>query len=92
MANTRRVEVFTAGCHICDEVVKTVKDLACPSCEVTVYDLNAKCATGECISKAKQYGIKSVPAVVIDGKLAGCCQSNGPDIEALKRAGLGQAT
>ena len=91
MGKTRKVEVFTAGCHVCDETVKIVKDLACPSCDVTVYDLNAKCATKECVRKAKQYGIKSVPTVVIDGKLASCCQGGGPDIEVLKRAGLGQA-
>jgi len=91
VARTRKVEIFTAGCHVCEEVVKTVKDMACPSCEVTVYDLNAKCATEECVGKAKQYGIKSVPAVVIDGKLASCCEGSGPDIEALKRAGIGQA-
>ena len=39
--------------------------------------------------RAKNLGIKSVPAVVIDGKLADCCAGRGPDIEALKAAGLG---
>ena len=27
----RRVEVFTAGCPICDETVSVVKSLACPN-------------------------------------------------------------
>ena len=40
-------------------------------------------------SRAKNLGIKSLPAVVIDGKLADCCAGRGPDIEALKVAGLG---
>jgi glutaredoxin len=86
----RRIEVFTSGCYVCDDVVKEVKSLACSNCEVIVYDLNKKCDTNECEDKAKQYGIQSVPAVAIDGKLVGCCQGRGVDIEALKAAGLGQ--
>ena len=86
----RLVEVFTAGCPICEDAVKEIKVLACPNCEVTVYDLNKRCDTNECVDKAKQYGIKSVPAVAIDGKLVDCCNNRGIDIEALKRAGLGQ--
>ena len=40
-------------------------------------------------SRARSLGIKSVPAVVIDGKLADCCEDRGPDVEVLKAAGLG---
>ena len=36
---TRRVEVFTAGCPLCEEAVQMVKSIAFPSCIVTVYDL-----------------------------------------------------
>ena len=35
----RSVEVFTAGCPVCSEVMGLVRALACPSCEVRVYDL-----------------------------------------------------
>lgn len=86
----RLIEVFTAGCYVCENAVKEIKALACPNCEVKVYDLNKKCDTNECENKAKQYGINSVPAVAIDGKLVDCCSNRGIDIEALKRAGLGQ--
>jgi len=41
-------------------------------------------------SRAKSLGIRSVPAVVIDGKLAGCCAGRGPDEATLKAAGIGQ--
>jgi hypothetical protein len=27
----RKIEVFTAGCPLCDETVKLVRELACPS-------------------------------------------------------------
>jgi glutaredoxin len=87
----RSVEVFTSGCYLCEETVSLVNELACPSCEVKVYNLAQPCQSKECIDKAKAYGITSVPTVVIDGKIAECCQGGKPDKEALKRAGLGQA-
>lgn len=90
MSNKRQVEVFTAGCYVCDDVVKQVKALACANYEVIVYDLNKKCDTNECEDKAKQYGVQSVPAVAIDGKLVDCCKDRGVDLQALKEAGLGQ--
>lgn len=86
----RLIEVFTAGCYVCENAVKEIKALACSNCEVKVYDLNKKCDTNKCETKAKQYGINSVPAVAIDGKLVDCCSNKGINIEALKRAGLGQ--
>lgn len=79
----RLVEVFTAGCSVCEGAVEQVKDLACDNCEVVVYDLNKKCETLECETKAKEYGVKSVPAVAINGKLV---TTNGIDVDALKAA------
>ena len=38
-------------------------------------------------SKAKHYGVRSVAAVVIDGRLASCCTGRGPD-EGILRAAL----
>lgn len=89
MANKRQVEVFTAGCPLCDETVQLVNSLACPNCEVTVYDLREGCATNECREKAKAYGVHRVPAVVIDGKLADCCSVGPVSADALRAAGLG---
>ncbi len=86
----RKVEVFTAGCPVCDEAVKTVRETACPDCEITVYDLNKGCETGECMEKAKAYGIKRVPAVAVDGKLLECCRQGGVDVSALRAAGVGR--
>jgi len=90
MSQKRRIEVFTAGCPACEETVKQVQEAACPSCDVIVYALNKGCETNEFRDKAKKYGIRSVPTVAIDGALADCCSGRGVDIEALKRAGLGQ--
>lgn len=88
--SSQKIEVFTAGCYICNNAVKKIKDLACPNCEVVVYDLNEKCESNICEKKAKEYGIESVPAVAIDGELADCCNNKGIDIEILKKSGLGQ--
>jgi glutaredoxin len=41
-------------------------------------------------ARAKDLGIRSVPAVVIDDKLADCCAGRGPDLIVLESAGLGQ--
>ena len=86
MAATRSIEVFTAGCPVCDEAVTQIKRAACPSCQVDVLDM----LDPDVAAKAKAYGIASVPAVVIDGKLADCCSGRGPDMATLKAAGLGQ--
>jgi glutaredoxin len=86
MATKRKIEVFSAGCPACDETVAMVKRAACPSCEVTVLDMQDATVA----SRAKSLGIRSVPAVVIDGKLAACCSGRGPAEATLRSAGLGQ--
>ena len=39
MTAKRKIEVFSAGCPACDETVKLVNQLACPSCDVSVLDM-----------------------------------------------------
>jgi glutaredoxin len=85
--NKRKVEVFSAGCPVCAETVKLVQQITCSSCEVEVLDMNKP----DVAAKARQYGVKTVPAVAIDGKLASCCTGSGPDEAALRSAGLGVA-
>lgn len=87
----RRVEVFTSGCFLCDETVSLVKEIACPSCEVKIYNLAENCESKECIEKAKEYGVNSVPTVVVDGKIVECCKRGKPNKELLIAAGIGQA-
>ena len=86
MTAKRKIEVFSAGCSVCREAIEMVKRNACESCEVTVLDMNDT----NIADRAKQLGVRSVPAVVIDGKLADCCAGLGPDEATLKAAGLGQ--
>lgn len=86
----RRIEVFTANCPVCDPVVKMINELSCSQCDVTVYDLVKQCDDKACLNKAKEYGVVRVPAVVVDGKLLKCCESNAITKEALLHAGIGQ--
>ena len=86
MSNKRKVEVFSAGCPVCEDVVRLVKASACPSCEVTVLNTN----NIQVAQRAKALGVSRVPAVVIDGKLADCCATGNVDVAALQAAGLGQ--
>jgi glutaredoxin len=87
MAAKRRVEVFSAGCKVCEETIEMVKRAACPSCEVVIHDMK----TIEVAKRAKAFGIRSVPAVVIDGQMAACCAGRGVDEATLRAAGLGRS-
>ena len=77
----KKIEVFSAGCSTCKETIEMVKRLAGKH-EVVVHDMHKQ----EVASRAKAYGVRSVPAVVIDGKLASCCAGRGPEEQVLKSA------
>jgi glutaredoxin 3 len=85
MSNKRKIEIFSAGCPACEETIQMVNVIACPSCEVEVLDMRQD----DVAARAKQYGVRSVPAVIIDGKLADCCVGRGVDEATLRAAGVG---
>lgn len=85
MNNKRKVEIFSAGCGVCDETVQMVKEIACESCEIEVLDMQRETVA----KRAEEYGIKTVPSVVIDGKVASCCANQGIDEDTLRAEGLG---
>ena len=85
MADKRRVEVFSAGCALCEETVATVRRIACGSCEVEVLDMRDAAVA----ARAKSLGVRTVPAVVVDGRPASCCTGSGPEETALRALGIG---
>ncbi len=87
---TRRVEVFTAGCPVCDDTVRLVQSLACRSCEVNIYDLREGCATNECREKARHYGITAVPAIAVNGVLLESSRRAPITADHLREAGIGR--
>jgi len=77
----KKVEVFSAGCSACKETIEMVKRLAGKH-EVIIHDMHQ----AEVAAKAKGFGVRSIPAVVIDGNLASCCAGRGPEEHVLKSA------
>jgi glutaredoxin len=82
----RTVEVFTAGCPVCDQAVETVRGLVCESCDLQVHDMRTQPAQ----TKARQYGVRRVPAVVVNGQLADCCRQGAVDAATLRGLGVGR--
>lgn len=86
MKTKRKIEIFSAGCPVCRETIEMIQKIACPSCEISVLDMNDATVAG----RAKALGVRSLPAVTIDGNLAECCAGRGPNEEALRQAGIGR--
>ena len=80
---TAKVEVFSAGCPVCQDTTEMVKRVAGTS-PIVVLDMHQ----ADVAARAKQLGITRLPSVVIDGGLASCCADRGPD-EATLRAATG---
>ena len=84
MSIKQKIEVFSSGCPVCDEAVDLINRLACDECEVSVLDMHDT----QVASRAKALGVQSIPAVVLDGKLAACCAGRGVNEPSLRTAGL----
>jgi glutaredoxin 3 len=83
MATTKHtIEIFSAGCSICRETVDMVKEIAGSDHTVHVHDMQ----DGDTAARGIALGVRSLPAVVVDGKLAGCCAGRGPDEHVLREA------
>lgn len=80
MSETRKIESFSAGCPACKETIELVRTIAGPNHEVQVRDMHQQ----DVAVHARQLGVRSVPAVMVDGKLAGCCGGRGPDDHVLR--------
>jgi glutaredoxin len=76
------IEIFSAGCSTCKEAIEMVKKVAGSEHNVQVNDMQH----GDTAARAKTLGVRSLPAVVINGKLAGCCAGRGPDEHVIRQA------
>ncbi len=85
MSSKRRIEIFSAGCPACVDAIEVINRVAYPACAVEVLDMHQPAVA----ARAKEQGVRSVPAVVVDGKLADCCAGRGIDEAALRAAGVG---
>lgn len=85
MSTIRQIEIFSAWCPVCQETIALVNRMAGSACEISVLDMHDKSVA----DRAGKLGIRSVPAVAIDGKLADCCAGRGVDEAVLRQAGIG---
>lgn len=77
-----KIEIFSAGCKTCKDTIDRVRKLAGEEHEVHVHDMHEQ----ETARRASEHGIRSLPAVVIDGKLASCCAGRGVEERVLQEA------
>ncbi len=77
-----KIEVFSAGCKVCSDTIATVKKLANSEHEIVVQDMQHH----ETAERAARLGVRSVPAVVINGQVAVCCANQGIDESTLREA------
>jgi len=86
-----KIEIFTAGCPVCNPIVELVKETASENFEITIYDLVKQCEEEECISKMKEYQINRLPSIAVNGELLNCCKNIQITKDDLIAAGIGQA-
>lgn len=82
----RTIEVFTAGCGVCDETLQQIRDMACPSCDVVVRDTHE----AGVMAQVRELGIAMVPAVVVDGRVLERGVDGRYDEQILRKAGIGR--
>ena len=82
MAQRKKIEVFSAGCHTCREAVETVRRIAGADHDVEVLDMHQD----HVAARAKNLGIQSVRSVVVDGRLAACRIGRGVEEAVLRLA------
>jgi len=85
----REIEIFTAGCPVCEPVVHLVKDTAGEDCEITIHNLAEQCDRKICVTKMEEYGVKRLPAIAVNGKLLSCCTNIEITKDDLVIAGIG---
>lgn len=58
------IEVFSAGCRLCEDTVRMVKRVMGPECTLRIYDLTK----GEGLEESRKYGVRAVPTIVGNGR------------------------
>ena len=80
-----RVEIFSAGCRTCKTTIEQLREHIDPRHEIVVHDMQNNAAAAE---RSEAFGIRTVPAIVVDGALLACCKNTGRTIRELHGAGL----
>ncbi|MEO0254925.1 MAG: thioredoxin family protein [candidate division WOR-3 bacterium] len=67
MNKSHIIEIFSADCPLCRDVINIVELGKCSSCKMEIYNLNK--LDKEIKEKILKYRIKAVPTIVIDGEI-----------------------
>jgi hypothetical protein len=86
MAQRKKIQVFSAGCLVCQEAITAVRHIAGADHDVEVLDMHQ----ADVAARARQHGIRSVPSVVVNGHLQACRTDGGVD-EAILRSAMAAA-
>ncbi len=81
----RRVEIFSAGCTTSRRTIDQLREQIDPRHDIIVHDMHSD---GAAVTRAEAFGIRTVPAVIVDGHLLACCKNTGPTLRELHAAGL----
>ena len=66
MAGKRKIEVFTAGCSLCDDTLRLVRE-AVSSCGCEV--IERRCPPQQMCEEGETYGVRTMPTVVVNGAI-----------------------
>jgi glutaredoxin 3 len=69
MSRTMRIELYSSGSENCHRTYELIQDMIAKHCNVYCIIKIHDFTIPEVVEQAKKLGIKSVPAVVINGKL-----------------------
>ena len=85
----RKIEIFTAGCPVCEPAVQMVNELVCSNCQVTTYNMTEN--NPDINNLVQKYGVTRLPFIVVDGQPVGCCKNVEITKQDLIAAGIGQS-
>jgi glutaredoxin len=73
----QKIEIFTGNSPLCDDTIKLVREMAGSKYDIKVCNLQQE------PERVQQYGLKSVPAIAIDGILAIVGKPNRSQLESI---------
>ncbi|WP_022834392.1 hypothetical protein [Salisaeta longa] len=86
MTTPRTITLFSAECPLYEAAEARVRALACDDCTIRMHDVHDDAVT----QRAADLGVRSIPAVAVNGALVSCCTGRGLNDDALRAAGIGQ--
>jgi glutaredoxin 3 len=78
----KKIEIYSAGCRLCREAEAIIRRIVGANYDIEILDMRRAYVARE----AARRGIRSVPAVAVDGHLAACITDRGVDEAVLRSA------